>query len=156
MQPVDSIFDAIKGVRDVDRQRTIARKVALNEAYFNVGIIDVIETKTVAASTSDRNKLILALRTQSRGAFDVYNIDKSFFRKFLLKAKGLLGGGEPDAESKFTGWTETELHHYVMIKIDILKALIAADLAGESKLRIAQRLTNIKHALIALIDTIGA
>jgi hypothetical protein len=155
MQPVDSIFDAIKGVRDVDRQRTIARKVALNEAYFNVGIIDVIETKTVTASTSDRNKLILALKTQSRGAFDVYNIDKGFFGKFLLKAKGLLGGGDPDTESKFTGWTETELHHYVMIKIDILKAIIAADLAGENKLRIAQRITNIKHALIALIDTIG-
>lgn len=155
MQPVDSIFDAIKGVRDIDRQRTIARKVALNEAYFNVGLIDVIGTKTVAASTSDRNKLILALKTQSRGAFDVYNIDKGFFTKFLLKAKGLLGGDEQDGESKFTGWTETELHHYVMIKIDILKAIIAAELAGENKLRIDQRITNIKHALIALIDTIG-
>ncbi len=156
MQPVDTIFDALKGVRDIDRQRTIARKVALNEAYFNIGIIDVIETKTVMASKSDRNKLILSLKTESRGAFDVYNIDKSFFGKFLIKAKGIFGGGEQDTEDKFTGWTETELHHYVMVKIDILKAIVAADLAGEGKLRIDRRVNNIKHAVIALIDAIGA
>jgi hypothetical protein len=155
MQPVDSILDALKGVRDIDRQRTIARKVALNEAYFNVGIIDVIGTKTVTASKSDRNKLILALKTESREAFDVYNIDKGFFGKFILKAKGIFGGGDQDPEDKFTGWTETELHHYVVVKIDILKALVAADLAGESKLRIDQRVNNIKHAIIALIDSIG-
>ena len=155
MESIDTVLSTIKGVHDVDRQRTIARKVALNEAYFNVGIIDVIETKAVQSSKGDRNKLILTLKTDSRGAFDVYNIDKSFFGKFLHKAKRLLRTSDDATDDKFAGWSETELHHYVVTKIDILKAIVAAELTNEAKLRVDRRVNNIKHAIIALIDTIG-
>ena len=155
MESINTVLEALKGIHDVDRQRTIARKVALNEAYYNVGIIDLIETKAVMGSRSDRNKLILTLRTDSRGAFDVYNIDKGFFGKVLHRAHGILNGKQDQEETKYTGWSETEIHHFVMTKIDILKSLVACKLACEPKLRISQRVGNIKHALIALIDTIG-
>jgi len=156
MESIDTILETLKGMHDSDRQWTIARKVALNEAYFNVGLIDVIETKAVQGSRSDRNKLIMKLQTASRGAFDIYNIDKGLFGKLLHRAKGMIGGAAKDESQRFTGWTETELHHDVVTKIDILKAIIGAGLSNESKLRIDQRVNNIKHATMALIDRIGA
>ena len=159
MDSIDGILETIKGISDTGRQKTIARKVALNEAYFNIGIIDVIETKAVMASKDDRNKLILTLKTASRDAFDIYNIDKGFFGKFIAKTRTLFQSSGQDGEQepdKFTGWTETEIHHYVTNRIDILKAIVSAGLVNEPKLRIAQRVSTIKHAIVALINVIGA
>jgi hypothetical protein len=158
MDSIDTLIHAFKGIHDLDRQRTIARKVALNEAYYNIGLFDIIETKALSESRLDRNKLILKLRTDSKGAFDIYNIDKSFFGKFVHKAKTTLAVTALESTSppdKYADWTETEIHHYVVSKIEILKAVVEAKLSNESKLRIMQRVKNIKQATRALIDTIG-
>src|SRR3954469_7097795 len=90
MESIDTILETLKGMHDSDRLWTIARKVALNEAYFNVGLIDVIETKAVQGSRSDRNKLIMKLQTASRGAFDIYNIDKGLFGKLIHRARNMI------------------------------------------------------------------
>lgn len=158
MDSIETLIHAFKGIHDVDRQRTIARKIALNEAYYNVGLIDIMQTKALAESRSDRNKLILRLKTDSKGAFDIYNIDKTFFGKFVKRAQELIRKGETPqeaAENRFTGWSETEIHHYVIAKIEIVKAVVEAKLANEAKLRIDLRIKNIKQATVALIDTIG-
>lgn len=151
MELTDAIVTAIAGIKDAERRSQMLRRIVLNEAYYNLGIIEVLRTKAVAASADDRDRLVRQLRTGSRGAHDLFSVEKGTLAKLKDAMARLVGDEDHDEIDDFAAWTDTEVYHYTLNKIDVLKAIVEAQLACAPKLHLDRRLANIRIALHALV-----
>lgn len=156
MDIADSAITVINGIRDAERRCLMLRRFVLNEAFFNSGILDVLRTKALAGNAKDRDRLILRLRTGSRDAHALFSVEKGAWGRMKDTVMRWIVGADAEPVADFAGWTETEIYHYVLNKIDVLKALVEAQLAGEPQLGFDRRLDNIRHGLQELIRRLRA
>lgn len=153
MDVTDGLISLFSSITDDERKATLVRRMVLNEAYFNLGILQLLETKCISRKTRDRNKLIARLRSGSREAHDLFQVEKGVASRLKERFLHLFEGPGPQHEQDFDGWSDTEIYHYALNKIDLLKTIIDADLESESQLLITKRLTTIRSALLALVRT---
>ncbi len=71
-----SVIGFVGAIKDDERRADAVRRLVLNEAYFNLGLLGVIDARCVARKTRDRNRLILRLRSDSRTAHDLFSVEK--------------------------------------------------------------------------------
>jgi hypothetical protein len=152
----DRILDALIALKDDDKKQAMARRIVLNESHFNLGVIKVIETKCVSAKPADRNKLIRRLRTGSRTAHDLLVVDKGAVSAIKDRILDWINGAGPRSEADFADWTDSEVYHFCLNKIEVLQAIVESELESEDRLMIARRLANIRTGLIALVRKLSA
>lgn len=152
MELAQTIISTLTAVKDAEKRAAMLRRLVLNEAYFNLAIVDVIGTKAVAASSADRDRLIARLRTDTRCAHGLFSVEKGAFARIKAFLGGMVGGAEEPEVEDFAGWSDSEVYHYALNKIDVLKAIVEAKLDCQEKLQLGRRLAGIRRALLALVD----
>ena len=130
--------------------------MVINEAYFNLSILDVMNTQAIRSNAKDRNRLIRALKTDSRQAQAVLSVDKGMVAKLKDRILKLMDQSSSAKVEDFNDWTDTEIYHFVLNKIDVLKTIVTSELEHEDRLLINRRLANIRHAVVALIRKMTA
>lgn len=151
MELSGGLIQLLSAIQDEEKRSAMVRRIVLNEAYFNLGIIKVLGTKCVSQHHADRNKLILQLRTDSRAAHDLFSIERGTVSSLKDRLLGWLDGTGPRHEADFADWKDSEIYHYCLNKIDILKVIVAAQLESEDKLILSARIASIRGGLLALV-----
>lgn len=153
---ISSIIGFVGAIKDDERRADAVRRLVLNEAYFNLGLLGVIDARCVARKTRDRNRLIRRLRSDSRTAHDLFSVEKGTASRIRDRILDWIDGPRQSQSADFQDWTASEVYHFCLTKIDVLKAVVESELESEGGLLLARRLRNIRVGLLALVGKLRA